>query len=153
MQQHWWRTAGDRLRKVADYYRKYHTIQAIPREVSGPRISARDRAQGRIPAVVFSSAAADSTKQLLTTEQKQIHSILSTVDPAFFCSTTFKLQVRAGSGSSVLLHSGNVLPVKVTPNNQYSAFLFTFFFLIFVIKLISLAYYLFENSLLGHFVV
>lgn len=113
MQQQWWRTAGNRLRRVAENYRKYHTIQAIPREVSGSRISARDRAQGRIPAVVFSPSAADSTKQLLTTEHKQIHSILKTVDPAFFCSTTFKLQVRAGSGSSVLLRSGNVLPIKL----------------------------------------
>lgn len=118
MQQHqqWWRIAGDGLKWVANNYRKYHTIQAIPREVSGPRISARDRAQGRIPAVVFSPSSADaatSEKQLLTTERKQIQSILKTVGPEFFCSTTFKLQVRAGSGSSVLLQSRIVLPIKM----------------------------------------
>ncbi|KAL2906172.1 50S ribosomal protein L25 [Bienertia sinuspersici] len=115
MQQQWWRklTAANQLKWAAEIYRKYHTIQAIPREVSGPRISARDRAQGRIPAVVFSSSAADSEKQLITTERKQIHSILKAVGPNFFCSTTFKLQVRAGSGSSLLLHSKNVLPIKL----------------------------------------
>ncbi|XP_021752238.1 uncharacterized protein LOC110717780 [Chenopodium quinoa] len=118
MQQQWWRIGGERLRKAAEYYRKFHTIQAIPREISGPRISARDRAQGRIPAVVFSLTAENTSKQLLTTEIKQIDSILTKLDPSFFCSTTFKLQVRAGSGSSVLLHSGNVLPIKLARNEE-----------------------------------
>lgn len=114
MQQQWWRIGGSRLKLVAEKQRNYyHTIQAIPREISGPRISARDRAQGRIPAVVLSPSGSDSQKQLLTTELKQINSLLKTVEPQFFCSTTFKLQVRAGSGSSLLLHSGNVLPIKV----------------------------------------
>ncbi|XP_057524002.1 uncharacterized protein LOC130803818 [Amaranthus tricolor] len=81
-------------------------------------ISARDRAQGRIPAAVFSLTAENSSKQLLTTETKQIDSILTKLDPSFFCSTTFKLQVRAGSGSSVLLHSGNVLPIKLARNEE-----------------------------------
>ncbi|KMT09358.1 hypothetical protein BVRB_6g134520 [Beta vulgaris subsp. vulgaris] len=114
MQQQWWRIGGSRLKLVAEKQRNYyHTIQAIPREISGPRISARDRAQGRIPAVVLSPSGSDSQKQLLTTELKQINSLLKTVEPQFFCSTTFKLQVRAGSGSSLLLHSGNVLPIKL----------------------------------------
>ncbi|KAJ6678459.1 RIBOSOMAL PROTEIN L25/GLN-TRNA SYNTHETASE ANTI-CODON-BINDING DOMAIN-CONTAINING PROTEIN [Salix viminalis] len=50
---------------------RYHTIQAIPREVVGSRVSARGE-QGRIPAVI-----------------------------------------RAGSGSSALLESGTVLPIKI----------------------------------------
>ncbi|EEF40008.1 50S ribosomal protein L25 [Ricinus communis] len=99
----------------------YHTIQAIPRECTGSRVAARDRAQGRIPAVVFSQSLLDknpnsrsiSRKQLLTTERKQIQSILTSVELPFFCSTTFNLQIRAGSGSSVLIESGTILPIKV----------------------------------------
>ncbi|CAI0554126.1 unnamed protein product [Linum tenue] len=63
----------------------YHTIQAIPREATG----SRDRTQGRIPAVVCFSAeppleknpdarsSSASRKRLLTTEKKQILSILN----------------------------------------------------------------------------
>lgn len=114
----WWRAAGERLNQAAAMSRKYyHTIQAIPREVAGPRVSGRDRAQGRVPAVVFSQNQQHppliTKKQLLTTERKQIHSILKSVGPDFFCSTTFNLQIRAGSGSSVLLESRNVLPIKL----------------------------------------
>ncbi|MBA0592082.1 hypothetical protein Gorai_009069 [Gossypium raimondii] len=94
----------------------YHTIQAIPRECTGSRISSRDRAQGRIPAVVFSqglleknpSNRSPSRKQILTTERKQIRSIIKSVQLPFFCSTRFQLQIRAGSGSSVLLESGTI---------------------------------------------
>ncbi|KAK9165276.1 hypothetical protein Scep_000467 [Stephania cephalantha] len=95
----------------------YHTIQAIPREHCGPRVASKDRAQGRIPAVVFSRDDRDpskpvSRKHLLTTERKQIKSILKQVQLPFFCSTTFHLQIRAGSGSCHLLESGVVLPIK-----------------------------------------
>ena len=55
-----------------------------------------------------------SRKRLLTTERKQIQAILKSVEPEFICSTTFPLQIRAGSGSSVLLESGTVLPLKVS---------------------------------------
>ncbi|KAJ4964276.1 hypothetical protein NE237_024215 [Protea cynaroides] len=110
----------------------YHTIQAIPRDYTGNKMSARDRAQGRIPAVIFaqqfqeldpnSSTISEngsnisrtvSRKHLVTTERKQIHSILKSVEPNFFCSTTFQLQIRAGAGSSHLIESGTVLPIKV----------------------------------------
>ncbi|RVW57160.1 hypothetical protein CK203_101766 [Vitis vinifera] len=96
----------------------YHTIQAISREFTGSKVSARDRAQGRIPAVVFAqqlltggniNGRSVSRKRLLTTERKQIQAILQVVEPEFICSTTFPLQIRAGSGSSVLLESGTVL--------------------------------------------
>lgn len=104
--------------------RPYHTIQAIPRECTGSRVSDRDRQQGRIPAVVFSQSLLDkdpsrrvsARKQLLTTEKKQIRSILKEVELPFFCSTTFQLQIRAGSGSSELIDSGRVLPIQV--NNR-----------------------------------
>lgn len=101
----------------------YHTIQAIPRECTGSRISARDRAQGRIPAVVFSRSLLEkdpgatqspSRKYLLTTEKKQIQAILKSVQLPFLCSTTFPLHIRAGSGSSTLLESGTVLPIKAS---------------------------------------
>lgn len=129
----WWRAAAGGLRRaVATSWAPprhktaaYHTIQAIPREITGTRVSIKDRAQGRIPAVVFTdkfvpenTSSGDavrsvSRKHLLTTERKQIHSILKAVEPEFFCSTTVQLQIRAGSGSTVLLESGTVLPVKI----------------------------------------
>nr|KYP47990.1 50S ribosomal protein L25 [Cajanus cajan] len=107
----WWRSAAGHLRTVAanrsstSVFRRrhYHTIQAIPRESSGSRVSTRDRMQGRIPAV----------KHLLTVEKKQIKAVLSSLDAPFFCSTRFPLQIRAGSGSSHLLESGTVLPIKI----------------------------------------
>ncbi|XP_059457885.1 uncharacterized protein LOC132187555 [Corylus avellana] len=134
----WWRSATSNLRAVVSNHptlsaqpssqlASYHTIQAIPRECSGGRVSARDRAQGRIPAVVLSqqqllrpneepqtsSAQTLSRKRLVTTERKQIHSILKSVELPFFYSTTFALQIRAGSGSSHLIESGPVLPIKI----------------------------------------
>ncbi|PQM41362.1 uncharacterized protein Pyn_33522 [Prunus yedoensis var. nudiflora] len=128
-----WRSAGGNLRTVLQnpssrqqapfqsFSALYHTIQAIPRECTGNRVSVKDRAQGRIPAVVFSQELNPSTttvrsvskKHLLTTERKQIQAILKSVELPFFCSTRFPLQIRAGSGSSDLLESGNVLPIKI----------------------------------------
>ncbi|KAJ0097337.1 hypothetical protein Patl1_28759 [Pistacia atlantica] len=126
----WWRT----LRMVAhnpnspfsQSTSSYHTIQAVPRECTGSRVASKDRAQGRIPAVVLAPNLLDkspenrplSRKQLLTTETKQIQSILKSVELPFFYSTTFPLQIRAGSGSSVLLDSGKVLPIKVHRNEE-----------------------------------
>ncbi|KAF8405094.1 hypothetical protein HHK36_009992 [Tetracentron sinense] len=128
----WWCGVGGLRRVVAaaensrasrSATAKYHTIQAIPRECTGRRVAAKDRAQGRIPAVVFtqqylkqdpnSSSRAVASKHILTTERRQIQAILKTLEPPFFCSTTFPLQIRAGSGSSLLLDSGTVLPIKI----------------------------------------
>lgn len=53
-------------------------------------------------------------KRLLTTEKKQIRAIMKEVkSDEFFYSTRFPIQIRAGAGSSVLVESGNVLPIKV----------------------------------------
>ncbi|XP_075652722.1 uncharacterized protein LOC142623210 [Castanea sativa] len=125
----WWRSATNNLRAAVSSHSSsqassagYHTIQAIPRDCVGNRVSSRDRAQGRIPAVVISQhlLQKDSTaprsmsrKHLVTTEWKQIQAILNSVELPFFCSTTFPLQIRAGSGSSHLLESGTVLPIKI----------------------------------------
>ncbi|KAI3437387.1 Ribosomal_TL5_C domain-containing protein [Psidium guajava] len=126
----WWRAASGGLKTAAlnsppplirSRNSSYHTIQAIPRECSGSRVASRDRAQGRIPTVVFTQSLLEksprarppSRKYLLTTERKQIKSILNSVRLPFFCSTTFGLQIRAGSGSSTLLESGKVLPIKI----------------------------------------
>lgn len=126
-------TAGGLRSTEVTSRRTYFTIQAIPREVSGRRVSSRDRAQGRIPAVVFSqnyvqskpddptsivAASSVSRKFLLTTERKQIKTIIDSVDLPFFCSTTFPLQIRAGSGSSTLLESGKVLPIKIHKDEE-----------------------------------
>ncbi|KAL6499225.1 hypothetical protein OROHE_026253 [Orobanche hederae] len=131
----WWRAAAGAFKSAAaiPLRRSYHTIQAVPREISGHRIAARERAQGRIPAVVFSqsyveknpkdptSIAASSSvsqKLLLTTEGKQIKAILKDVKLPFFCSTTFPLQIRAGSGSSTILGTKKVLPIKIHRDEQ-----------------------------------
>ncbi|CAN8264110.1 unnamed protein product [Cochlearia groenlandica] len=100
---------------------QYETIQAVPREATGRRVSARDRTIGRIPAVVFHQSLLHpdatkrdlSRKQILTADRKQIKSLLDSVGLPFFCSTTFKLQIRAGQGSSTLVESGRVLPLKI----------------------------------------
>lgn len=135
----WWRSAAGVLRTASETpaVRSYHTIQAVPRELSGHRIAARERAQGRIPAVVFSqkyvqknpndptsvvASSYVSQKLLLTTELKQIKAILKSIELPFFCSTAFPLQIRAGAGSSTILQNGKVLPVKVR-----TCFLYIFF--------------------------
>ncbi|KAJ4840097.1 hypothetical protein Tsubulata_024905, partial [Turnera subulata] len=90
------------------------------------QIAARDRAQGRIPAVFFTQSLLEknptsrplSRKHLLITELQQIQAILKSVKPPYFCSTTFPLQIRAGSGSSFLLESGNVLPIKADRDEE-----------------------------------
>ncbi|KAL0450303.1 UNVERIFIED_CONTAM: 50S ribosomal protein L25 [Sesamum latifolium] len=121
----WCRAAAGVLKATAETQsrRSYHTIQAVPREISGHRISVRDRAQGRIPAVVFSqsyvrrdpkdptsvvASSSVSRKLLLTTERKQIQAILKHIQLPFFCSTTFPLQIRAGSGSSTILETRKI---------------------------------------------
>ncbi|KAK6924088.1 LOW QUALITY PROTEIN: Ribosomal protein L25, beta domain, partial [Dillenia turbinata] len=126
----WWSAAVNGVKRVAakpnsrPSSSSYHTIQAIPREVTGSRVSVKDRAQGRIPAVVFSQhlnpksdgsaiIRSVSRKHLLTTERKQIQSILKSVELPFFCSTTFQLQIHAVPGSKALLECGTVLPIKV----------------------------------------
>ncbi|QCD81664.1 uncharacterized protein LOC114175195 [Vigna unguiculata] len=125
----WWRSAAGHYRTMAasrcssSAFRcsHYHTIQAIPRECTGSKVSARDRGQGRIPAVLFSQNLleknpdnrSESKKYLLTVEKKQIKAILNSVDAPTFCSTRFQLQIRAGSGSSHLVESGTVLPIKI----------------------------------------
>ncbi|KAL6993700.1 hypothetical protein U1Q18_011813 [Sarracenia purpurea var. burkii] len=122
----WRRFAAGSLKRAAEATRSYQTIQAIPREVTGNRVSARERSQGRIPAVVFaqnpsdgaSTARSVSRKNLVTAERQQILAILKSVQLPFFCSTTFPLQIRAGSGSSTLLEAGTVLPIKIHRNRE-----------------------------------
>ncbi|OIW21542.1 hypothetical protein TanjilG_06169 [Lupinus angustifolius] len=129
----WWRSATSHLRTAASNHHNlpsplstfrtapYHTIQAIPRDFTGSRVSARDRLQGRIPAVVFfqnllekdPASRSASKKHLLTVEKKQIKAILDSPEAPFFCTTRFPLQIRAGSGSKHLLESGNVFPIKI----------------------------------------
>lgn len=113
----WRRAAGDVLKRAIPASRSYHTIEAIPRELTGKRLAVKERAQGRIPAVVLAIddavGNALSRKHLITTEKDQIQSVIDTVQLPFFCSTTFSLQIRAGSGSSTVIESGNVLPIKV----------------------------------------
>ncbi|KAL2522788.1 Ribosomal protein L25/Gln-tRNA synthetase [Forsythia ovata] len=126
----WWRAAvcAVKTAAVTPSSRCFHTIQAIPREISGHRVSVRERSLGRIPAVVFSQSyvqrdtgdptsiaavASVSRKVLLSTERKQIKAILKHVKLPYFCSNTFPLQIRAGSGSSTILETRKVLPIKI----------------------------------------
>ncbi|KAF5174960.1 Ribosomal protein L25/Gln-tRNA synthetase, anti-codon-binding domain-containing protein [Thalictrum thalictroides] len=127
----WWNAVvgggggGNGMKRAFSLYTRsssYHTLQAIPREYTGSRLAAKDRAQGRIPAVVFfqqqNETERGKERRLLTIEKKQIKSILKSVQLPYFYSTTFELQIRAGSGSSHLLHSGTVLPIKVHKNSE-----------------------------------
>ncbi|PNY15780.1 50S ribosomal protein l25-like [Trifolium pratense] len=126
----WWRSAVNHLRSTEVNHsslsslrrsHSYHTIQAIPRESTGSKVAARDRMQGRIPAVVFfqnlleknPESRSSSRKHLLTVEKKQIKAVLNSIEAPFFCSTRFPIQIRAGSGSTHLLESGTVLPIKI----------------------------------------
>ncbi|XP_020091421.1 uncharacterized protein LOC109712327 [Ananas comosus] len=130
----WWRGVGGALRTAAaappwrrassaEYHR---TIQAVPRERTGGRAAAKERADGRIPAVVLgvsgdgggaASAAAAAAVMNVTTEAKQIRELLKE-NSAFFCSTPIRLQVRAGARSAVVLQSGTVLPMKVRRDRE-----------------------------------
>ncbi|WJX67889.1 hypothetical protein P8452_52316 [Trifolium repens] len=52
-------------------------------------------------------------KHVLSVEKKQIKAVLNSIEAPFFCSTRFPIQIRAGSGSTHLLESGTVLPIKI----------------------------------------
>ncbi|KAK2431767.1 syntaxin [Trifolium repens] len=54
-----------------------------------------------------------SRKHVLSVEKKQIKAVLNSIEAPFFCSTRFPIQIRAGSGSTHLLESGTVLPIKI----------------------------------------
>ncbi|KAL1812592.1 hypothetical protein ACET3Z_022657 [Daucus carota] len=104
------------LRRAIHTSPLYHTIEAIPRELTGKNIAAKERAQGRIPGVVLAQddvANTLSRRHIITAHKDQIQSLINLVPLPFFCSTVFSLRILAGSGSSKLLESGNVLPIKV----------------------------------------
>lgn len=131
----WWRSgAGTTLRALSfssstlSKTSSYHTIQAISREVTGSKISAKERKLGRIPAVILNQNAigvhkdlrdSDFRKSLVTTEKNEILKIMKSVELPFFCSTRFEIQIRPGPGSKVLLGSGKVLPIKERPLFSY----------------------------------
>uniref|UniRef100_A0A0A9EX71 Uncharacterized protein n=1 Tax=Arundo donax TaxID=35708 RepID=A0A0A9EX71_ARUDO len=103
-----WRRAA-----TASYH---HTIQAVPRETAGPRAAARERRQGRVPAVLLTLAGAGpgdgvAHRKLLTADRKQLGEMLK--QSPYFLSTPVRLQVRAGERSTAVVHSGTVLPIKV----------------------------------------
>ncbi|KAL6894647.1 hypothetical protein ACP4OV_008745 [Aristida adscensionis] len=94
----------------------HHTIQAVPRETAGPRAAARERRNGRVPAVLLTPAgpgpgAGVTHRKLLTADRKQIVEMLK--QSPYFLSTPVRLQVRAGERSTAVVHSGTVLPIKV----------------------------------------
>jgi large subunit ribosomal protein L25 len=122
--------AGEAALLVAAPWRRtasasYHnTIQAVPRETAGPRAAARERRHGRVPAVLLTLAGAApgegvAHRKLLTADRKQIAEVLK--QSPYFLSTPVRLQVRAGERSTAVLHSGTVLPLKVTKKFPYSS--------------------------------
>nr|CAB3498574.1 unnamed protein product [Digitaria exilis] len=93
----------------------HHTIQAVPRETTGPRAAARERRHGRVPAVLLTLAGAApgngiAHRKLLTADRKQLAEMLK--QSPYFLSTPVRLQVRAGERSNAVVHSGTVLPIK-----------------------------------------
>ncbi|KQK14194.1 uncharacterized protein LOC100829366 [Brachypodium distachyon] len=109
------------LRKAVPWRRAasasyHHTIQAVPRETTGPRAAARERRNGHVPAVLLTLAGAGpgegvAHRKLLTTDRKQLSEMLK--QSPYFLSTPVRLQVRAGERSTAVVHSGTVLPIKV----------------------------------------
>ncbi|CAN6323297.1 unnamed protein product [Urochloa humidicola] len=104
----WWRRVAS-----ASYH---HTIQAVPRETSGPRAAARERRHGRVPAVLLTLAGAApgsgvAHRKLLTADRKQLVEMVK--QSPYFLSTPVRLQVRAGERSNAVVHAGTVLPIKV----------------------------------------
>ncbi|XP_031478960.1 uncharacterized protein LOC116249817 isoform X1 [Nymphaea colorata] len=95
-------------------------IEAVPREFTGRRVAARERAQGRIPAVIFerNNSFPVSRKRLITADRNHILTLLGSVEEPFFLSRTFDLRILAGPGSSHVLESGTVLPIKVHRNSE-----------------------------------
>ncbi|KAK1359986.1 Ribosomal protein L25/Gln-tRNA synthetase, anti-codon-binding domain-containing protein [Heracleum sosnowskyi] len=109
----WWHGG---LQKALHTSRLYHTIEATPREFTGKNIAAKERAQGRIPGIVLAQddvANTLSRRHVITADMDHIRSLFKLVPLPFFCSTIFNLRILAGSGSSTVLESGNVLPIKV----------------------------------------
>ncbi|KAL6637278.1 hypothetical protein ACP70R_024850 [Stipagrostis hirtigluma subsp. patula] len=108
------RTAAAWRRVASASY--HHTIQAVPRETTGPRAAARERRSGRVPAVLLTLAGAGpgdgvAHRKLLTADRKQVVEMLK--QSPYFLSTPVRLQVRAGERSTAVVHSGTVLPIKV----------------------------------------
>ena len=100
----------------------HHTIQAVPRETSGSRAAARERRHGRVPAVLLALAGAApgngvAHRKLLTADRRQVAEMLK--QSPYFLSTPVRLQVRAGERSNAVVHSGTVLPIKVTEISPY----------------------------------
>lgn len=109
----WWRSGLGRA--IHTSRRLYHTIEATPRDLTGSNIAAKERAQGRIPGIVLAQddvANTLSRRHVITADKDHIQSLIKLVPLPFFCSTIFNLRILAGSGSSTLLESGNVLPIK-----------------------------------------
>lgn len=104
------------LRRAIHTSRLYHTIEATPRQFTGKNIAAKERAQGRIPGIVLAQDDVSNTlsrRHVITADKNHIQSVIKLVPLPFFCSTIFNLRILAGSGSSRVLESGNVLPIKV----------------------------------------
>ncbi|KAL8099213.1 hypothetical protein AgCh_031762 [Apium graveolens] len=103
-------------RAIHTTIRLYHTIEATPRQFTGKNIAAMERAQGRIPGIVLAQddvANTLSRRHVITSDKDHIQSLFNLVPIPFFCSTIFNLRIFAGSGSSAVIESGNVLPIKV----------------------------------------
>ncbi|XP_062215189.1 uncharacterized protein LOC133915848 isoform X2 [Phragmites australis] len=114
--------AGEAMLRASAPWRRaasasyHHTIQAVPRETAGPRAAARERRQGRVPAVLLTFVGAGpgdgvAHRKLLTADRKQLGEMLK--QSPHFLSTPVRLQVRAGDRSTAVVHSGTVLPIKV----------------------------------------
>lgn len=117
MMSKWWQAGFGRAIHTS---KLYHTIEATPREFTGKNIAAKERAQGRVPGIVLAQddvANTLSRRHVITADKDHIQSVIKLVPLPFFCSTIFNLRILAGSGSSTLLESGNVLPVKVPQLN------------------------------------
>ncbi|KAK4769653.1 hypothetical protein SAY86_027803 [Trapa natans] len=108
---------------------KYNeTILAIPRSGSGKNVSAKERKQGRVPAILFEQEDGQhgGNKRLISVRANQIRKLVNHLGRSFFLSRLFDLEVAPEFGSdeviekirvlprAIHLHSGTDAPLNVT---------------------------------------
>ncbi|CAD5175621.1 unnamed protein product [Musa acuminata subsp. malaccensis] len=117
----WWPPQGRYQGRHCSHHGHFKGLFSVQQQdFYTPKHQMQDRAKreqwfrliiaGRIPSVVLASGGAGavaSNRQLLTTDAKQIHELLK--------QSPFSAPLPSGSrsGSSVVLQSGTVLPIKV----------------------------------------
>ncbi|XP_044485726.1 50S ribosomal protein L25 [Mangifera indica] len=91
------------------------TILAIPRAVSGSKISAKERKAGRVPSIVFEQEDGQhgGNKRLISVRTNQIRKLVTQLGRSFFLSRLFDLEIRPEFESDDIVEKVRVLPRKI----------------------------------------